>query len=139
MEVLELKLALAKEKLESAKKDVDNIYLQIELYKKNFCENNTTNHYEIFDTNIEIFDTNIGSGDDYFTFPSTASISDVVKKCIEIGSYIFVTKPGCQFYIRSPPTKKCNREYETLKKNALDRVSKNIKCKQGYKTYLINF
>ena len=139
MEVLELKLALAKEKLESAKKDVDNINLQIELFKKNLCENNTSNNYDIFDTNIEIFDTNIGSGDDYFTFPSTASISDVVKKCIEIGSYIFVTKPGCQFYIRSPPTKKCNREYETLKKNALDRVSKNIKCKQGYKTYLINF
>ena len=139
MEVLELKLALAKEKLESAKKDVDNINLQIELFKKNLCENNTSNNYDIFDTNIEIFDTNIGSGDDYFTFPSTASISDVIKKCIEIGSYIFVTKPGCQFYIRSPPTKKCNREYETLKKNALDRVSKNIKCKQGYKTYLINF
>ena len=34
MEVLELKLALAKEKLESAKKDVDNINLQIELYNK---------------------------------------------------------------------------------------------------------
>lgn len=84
MEVLELKLALAKEKLESAKKDVDNINLQIELFKKNFCENNTTNNYEIFDTNIEIFDTNIGSGDDYFTFPSTASISDVVKNVLKL-------------------------------------------------------
>ena len=134
MEVLELKLALAKEKLESAKKDIDNINLQIKIFNlnKDLCENNTDIHYDIFDTNI-------GAGDDYFTFPSTASISDVIKKCIEIGSYIFVTKPGCQFYIRSPPTKKCNREYETLKKNALDRVSKNIKCKQGYKTYLINF
>lgn len=134
MELLELKLALAQEKLESAKKDVDYINLQIELFNlnKSFCENNT-------DIDYEIFDTNIGSGDDYFTFPSTASISDVIKKCIEIGSYIFVTKPGCQFYIRSPPTKKCNREYETLKKNAIDKVSKNKKCRQGYKTYLLNY
>ena len=101
-----------------------------------------SNHIDSSQLNseFEIFDTNIGHGDDRLVFPSSTPLLEVKEKCIEIGSHAFVTKPGCQIYVRSPPSEKSNRGYETMKKNAETRVlEKPLNSNKGYKTYLFNY
>tara|TARA_B100001094_G_C17618636_1_gene524731 strand:+ start:176 stop:580 length:405 start_codon:yes stop_codon:yes gene_type:complete len=134
MEILQLKLALAE-------KEVENIRLQISLHKqleKNNQESNHLNTYQIEDE-FEIFDTIICNGDDRLVFPASTSLLEVKEKCIEIGSHAFVTKPGCQIYVRSPPSEKSNRDYITMKNNAKKRVLEKPLNLKGYKTYLFNY
>lgn len=134
MDILQLKLALAE-------KEVENIRLQICLHKQLENNNNDSNHMDNsqIKDEFEIFDTIIGHGDDRLVFPASTSLLEVKEKCIEIGSHAFVTKPGCQIYVRSPPSEKSNRDYVTMKKNAEKRVLEKPFNSKGYKTYLFNY
>jgi hypothetical protein len=86
----------------------------------------------------EIYDTNVGHTDDKHKFPKNTPMGEVKKKCIEIGSRIFVAKVNCQYYIRSPPQDKKNRDYNSLKVKALERIAQG-KHDNGWKTYLLNY
>lgn len=57
----------------------------------------------------------IGRADDFEKMPKTKTIDEVKQKCIEIGSHLFVQKPGNQYYIRSPPNRKKNRDYNSIR------------------------
>ena len=141
MEVLQLKLALAQAQVSNAEKEVENIRLQILLFEqkeKNQSPNPDNSGLDEKEE-FEVYNTNICHGDDRLVFPSTTPFSEVKKRCIEIGSHAFVTKPGCQIYVRSPPSEKINRDYTTLKNNAEKRVKEQKYNTKGYKTYLFNY
>jgi hypothetical protein len=83
----------------------------------------------------EVIYGDIGKGDDYRKVKKTADINDVKKICIEIGSNLFISKPNCQYYIRSPPHMKNNRDYISIKKKADEIESKGIIT--GWKSYIL--
>tara|TARA_Y100000389_G_scaffold114289_1_gene111473 strand:+ start:409 stop:801 length:393 start_codon:yes stop_codon:yes gene_type:complete len=72
----------------------------------------------------EVINGNIGKGDDYRKVKKTADINEVKKICIEIGSNLIITKPNGQYYIRSPPHLKKNRDYISIKNKADEIESK---------------
>jgi len=143
MEVLQLKLALAQAQVSAAEKEVENIRLQILLFEQKEKEKNQSLNPDNSGIHegeeFEVYDTNICDGDDRLVFPSTTPFSEVKKRCIEIGSHAFVTKSGCQIYVRSPPSEKNNRDYPTMKKNAEKRVKEQKHNTKGYKTYLFDY
>jgi hypothetical protein len=70
--------------------------------------------------------------------PASTTLEEAKKKCIDLGSHLFVTKIGCQRYIRSPPSKKKKKDFKTLKEKALERIS-NGKSDKGYRSYMVNY
>ena len=86
----------------------------------------------------EVYNVNVFHTDDYYVLPKTAHIDEAKKKCKELGSRVFVTKNYCQYYIRSPPSAKKNRDYNYSKNKAEERVSLK-KDDKGYHTYLLNY
>ena len=67
----------------------------------------------------------------------TTDINEVKEKCIELGSRFFVTKDNCQYYIRSPPGKKKNRDTESIKRIAKEMISNGKENPNGYKSYVL--
>ena len=59
--------------------------------------------------------------DDFEKMPKTKTIDEVKKRCIELGSHLFVQKPGNQYYIRSPPNIKKNRDYNSIRLKVEER------------------
>ena len=86
----------------------------------------------------EVYNVNLFHTDDYYVLPNTAHMDEAKKKCKELGSRVFVTKNNCQYYIRSPPSVKKNRDYNYSKNKAEERVSLK-KGDKGYHTYLLNY
>ena len=86
----------------------------------------------------EEYPTNVGHTDDYHKLPKNTHIDEVKAKCKELGSRAFVYKVNCQCYIRSPPSVKQFRDYNSLKARAEYRVSRGHHD-GGYKTYLLNY
>ena len=85
----------------------------------------------------EVFNVNVGHGDDYAKMDKTTDINEVKEKCIELGSRFFVTKDNCQYYIRSPPGKKKNRDTESIKRIAKEMISNGKENPNGYKSYVL--
>ena len=86
----------------------------------------------------EVYNVNVFHTDDYYVLPKTAHMDEAKKKCKELGSRVFVTKNYCQYYIRSPPSAKKNRDYNYSKNKAEERVYLK-KDDKGYHTYLLNY
>ena len=85
----------------------------------------------------EVFNVNVGHTDDYFKMDKTTDINEVKEKCIELGSRFFVTKDNCQYYIRSPPGKKKNRDTKSIKRIAKEMISSGKGDPNGYKSYVL--
>ena len=86
---------------------------------------------------VEYNNVNVFGGDDYYKLPSSTHIDVVKNKCKELGSRVFVTKDNCQFYIRSPPSVKNNRDYNSIKNKIDERIS--LEKFSTYKTYLLDY
>ena len=86
----------------------------------------------------EVYNVDVFHLDDYYVLPKTVDMDEAKKKCKELGSRVFVTKNYCQYYIRSPPSAKKNRDYNYSKNKAEERVSLK-KDDKGYHTYLLNY
>ena len=87
----------------------------------------------------EVFNVNVGHGDDYFKMDKMTDINEVKEKCIELGSMLFVTKDNCQYYIRSPPEHRKNRDYKSIKIIAEKmKLMKDEENPNGYKSYVLN-
>jgi hypothetical protein len=115
----------------------DLVQFMNELMNKDAIENKNS----ILDDVWEIYDTNVGHGDDYDDYKYDEKTMDEVKAiCIKLKSRAFVAKPNCKYYIRSPPHKKKNRDYNSIKNKAEEKVSKGKhKYETSYKTYLLNY
>ena len=87
--------------------------------------------------NWEEYNVDVFGGDDYHRLPRSTHIDEVKKICKEKGSRAFVTKDNCQYYIRSPPSVKKNRDYISLKCKIEERIS--LKKFSKYKTYLLDY
>ena len=93
------------------------------------CEqDNIIDNWEVY------YNINIGHTDDYDKFDKNTNIDIVKNKCIELGSRLFVTKDNCQYYIRSPPFIKKNRDYKSIKQK-IDTTPSN----SNYNSYLLNY
>jgi hypothetical protein len=79
---------------------------------------------------------NIGHCDDFEKMPKTKTIDEVKKRCIELGSHLFIQKPGNQYYIRSPPNVKKNRDYNSIKLKA-EELRKRGKIHIGVVSYIL--
>ena len=68
--------------------------------------------YDVWDQKIDkqyewdVVSLDIYPGDDYHKMNKNTDIEEVKKKCIELGSNLFIAKPNCQYYISSPPSVK---------------------------------
>jgi hypothetical protein len=115
----------------------DLVQFMNELMNKDAIENKNS----IQEDGWEIYDTNVGHGDDYDEYKYDDKTMDEVKAiCIKLKSRAFVAKPNCKYYIRSPPSDMKNRDYNSLKKKADEKVSKGKKkYETGFKTYLLNY
>ena len=82
----------------------------------------------------EIF-LNIGHSDDFYKMHKNTDINEVKKKCIELKSNLFVAKSNCQYYIRSPPSVKKNRDYKSIKNKAEEMISNGKVSK--WKSYIL--
>ena len=86
------------------------------------------------------FDVCVYAGDDYFKMDKDTPIDVVKEKCIELGSWCFVTKDNCQRYIRSPPGgRKKNRDRKSIMDKAEQRKIEGKVCPQGYKSYVYGY
>ena len=117
----------------------DLVQFMNELMNKDAIENKNSIQDDVW----EIYDTNIGYGDNYKTCDKNKTMDEVKALCKELDSRAFVTKPNCQYYIRSPPSVMKNRDYNSIKNKAEEKVSKGKhKYKtenQINKTYLLNY
>lgn len=80
---------------------------------KNKAINNDGN--KILDEWEEEKDLDMGRADDFEKMPKTKTIDEVKKRCIELGLHLFIAKANNQYYIRSPPNLKKNRDYNSIK------------------------
>ena len=115
----------------------DLVQFMNELMNKDAIENKNSIQDDVW----EIYDTNVGHGDDYRDYKYDEKTMDEVKAiCIKLKSRAFVAKPNCKYYIRSPPHEKINRDYDSLKDKAEEKVKKGKKkYETGFKTYLLNY
>ena len=78
----------------------------------------------------------IGRADDFEKMPKTKTIDEVKQRCIEIGSHLFIAKANNQYYIRSPPNRKKNRDYNSIKQKA-EELRKKGKISLGWTSYIL--
>lgn len=81
-------------------------------------------------------DLDIGRADDFEKMPKTKTIDEVKKRCIELGSHLFIAKANNQYYIRSPPNLKKNRDYNSIKQKA-EELRKRDKRSLGWTSYIL--
>lgn len=105
-----------------------------ELIKNN--ETNNTNEKKISREWEEETNLDIGRTDDFEKMPKTKTIDEVKKRCIELGSHLFVAKTNNQYYIRSPPNRKQNRDYNSIKQKA-EQLRKEGKISLGWTSYIL--
>ena len=80
------------------------------------------------------YNKNVGHCDDHYKLDKNTSIDEVKEKCKELGSRLFIASQNRMYYIRSPPWKKKNRDYESLK-HKLNSQPEN----SNYNSYLLNY
>ena len=97
---------------------------------------NNTNEKKISREWEEETNLDIGRTDDFEKMPKTKSIDEVKKRCIELGSHLFVAKTNNQYYIRSPPNRKQNRDYNSIKQKA-EQLRKEGKISLGWTSYIL--
>ena len=81
-------------------------------------------------------DLDIYCADDFEKMPETKTIDEVKKICIELGSHLFIAKANNQYYIRSPPNIKKNRDYNSIKQKA-EELRKRGKISLGWTSYIL--
>ena len=131
----ETNVKLAEANLNLMKNEVENIRIKIQIKELENMETNTNGQGEYVWK--EFPNVNIGKSDDYFKMPPSTSLEEVKAKCIELGSHHFVAKVGCQKYIRSPPSKKKNKDYRSVLNNANKRTTNGLSS--TYTTYICNY
>ena len=125
----------AEANLNLMKNEVENIRLKIQIKELENTETTANGQDEYVWE--EFPNVNVGKGDDMYVMPRDTTLEEVKAKCIELGSHHFVAKVGCQKYIRSPPSKKKNKDYRSVLNNANKRTTNGLSS--TYTTYICNY